>query len=152
MACHRPTRMASFRCQRLVSRRAGTRAIIRLVDGGYVHLNGWQRIGIVLSVVWVIVGGLWGNQFGRDELRAAVVAAHRRCLDERSVQPDGTIPKDTNWGPCNQALSQDYPVAVQGQWWYAVAFAFIPIPIAWLTVYGFLALVGWIKVDFTMGE
>jgi hypothetical protein len=24
------------------------------------RLNGWQRIGIVLSVVWAIVGGLWG--------------------------------------------------------------------------------------------
>ena len=24
-----------------------------------LHLNGWQRIGIVLSVVWAIVGGLY---------------------------------------------------------------------------------------------
>jgi hypothetical protein len=26
-----------------------------------VRLNGWQRIGIVLSVIWAIGGGLWGN-------------------------------------------------------------------------------------------
>jgi hypothetical protein len=25
-----------------------------------LHLNGLQRIGIVLSVIWAIVGGLWG--------------------------------------------------------------------------------------------
>jgi hypothetical protein len=33
---------------------------VGLVNAG-VHLNGWQRIGIVLSVLWLIVGGLWGN-------------------------------------------------------------------------------------------
>jgi len=25
-----------------------------------MRLNGWQRIGIVASVVWFVVGGLWG--------------------------------------------------------------------------------------------
>jgi hypothetical protein len=26
-----------------------------------VRLNGWQRIGIVLSVLWIIGAGLWAN-------------------------------------------------------------------------------------------
>ena len=24
-------------------------------------LNGWQRIGIVLSILWALIGGLWGR-------------------------------------------------------------------------------------------
>jgi hypothetical protein len=27
-------------------------------------MGGWKRIGIVLSVIWVFVGGFWGNNIG----------------------------------------------------------------------------------------
>ena len=113
-----------------------------------LHLNDWQRRGIVLSVVWLLVGGVWGNPIGLDELGAGVIAAHRRCLAERSIQPDGTIPKDTDWGPCSAAFERDYPTAVKDHWWYAAGFALIPIPIAWLVVYGFVVLFRWIKAGF----
>jgi hypothetical protein len=117
-----------------------------------VRLGGWARIGIVLSVVWMIGGGLWGNSIGIDALGANVVAVHRRCLEQRSIQPDGSIPKDTDWGPCSAAFMRDYPPAVAGHWWYAAAFAFIPIPIAWLIVYGLAALVRWIRAGFRLTQ
>ena len=28
------------------------------------RLNGWQRIGVILSVLWIICGGFWGNDLG----------------------------------------------------------------------------------------
>jgi hypothetical protein len=27
-------------------------------------LNGWQRIGVVLSVAWALYGFYWGNDYG----------------------------------------------------------------------------------------
>jgi hypothetical protein len=65
-----------------------------------MHLNGWQRIGIVASVCWFIGGGLWINGLVIDALGASARDDYRRCLDARSIQPDGTVPKDTDWGPC----------------------------------------------------
>ena len=32
------------------------------------HLNGWQRIGVVLSVVWAVTGAWWGSYIGTHEL------------------------------------------------------------------------------------
>jgi hypothetical protein len=41
-------------------------------------LNGWQRIGIVLSVLWAIVGFFWGNSIAIDALgewRVGIICA-----------------------------------------------------------------------------
>jgi hypothetical protein len=64
-----------------------------------MRLNGWQRIGIVASVVWVFVGGFWGNQIGFSQ-GDYVREAYRQCLAARSIQPDGSVPRDTDWKPC----------------------------------------------------
>ena len=42
------------------------------------------------------------------------------------------------------------PPAVTGHWKYAIALALIPIPIAWLIVYGFVALGRWIRAGFKL--
>ena len=93
-------------------------------------LNGWQRIGIVLSVLWAIVGFFWGNSIAIDALGRGVSASYARCLEQRSVQPDGSVPKDTDWKPCQVAFERDWGPAVKDHWSYAAASAFIPILIA----------------------
>lgn len=29
-----------------------------------MRLSGWQRVGVALSVVWLLLGGYWGNSAG----------------------------------------------------------------------------------------
>jgi len=41
------------------------------------RLSGWQRIGIVLSVVWLVVGGIWGIKLAVDP----AWDFYRYCLD-----------------------------------------------------------------------
>jgi hypothetical protein len=113
-----------------------------------MRLGGWQRIGVVLSILWFIVGGLWINSWVIDELGAAAVTQHRQCLEARSIQPDGTIPRDTDWGPCNAAFERDFPRAGANHWYWALAYTLIPIPIFWLIGYGLLALARWIRAGF----
>jgi hypothetical protein len=52
------------------SRRRGD--IVGVVGGTGAYfmkaLNGWQRIGIVLSVLWATVGLFWGNNLAVDDL------------------------------------------------------------------------------------
>ena len=41
-----------------------------------IRLNGWQRIGIILSIVWVFVGTWWAQQ----AVFAPVRAGYSKCI------------------------------------------------------------------------
>ena len=44
------------------------------------RLNGWQRIGIVLSVLWVVVGGVW--RFGDTLNTNHVWTIYEYCVEQ----------------------------------------------------------------------
>ena len=116
--------------------------------GCEMRLGGWQRIGIVASVCWLVVGGFWINSLVIDDLGAPALANYRHCLDTRSVQPDGSIPADTDWGPCSRKFHTDWPTAIADHWFYAAIYTLIPIPIVWVVVYALVVLVRWIRAGF----
>jgi hypothetical protein len=103
-----------------------------------MRLNGWQRIGIVVSVLWVIGGGIWGNEVGISEGDWAV-RAYKRCLETKS----------NDWPQCDRKFEKEYPEAIKYHWANAAIFAFAPIPIGWLAVWGCVALVRWVRRGFT---
>jgi hypothetical protein len=47
-----------------------------------MRLNGWQRIGLVTSIVWFIAGGLWGNKIALDEVGARTSLQLDACVAE----------------------------------------------------------------------
>ena len=83
---------------------------------------------------------------------APVTAEYRRCLEARSVQPDGSIPANTDWGPCSKKFQADWAPAVANHWTYAVAYTLVPIPIVWLFLYGLVALARWIRAGFALNS
>lgn len=100
------------------------------------RLNGWQRIGIVLSVVWAI-GALvyvWQDHTARS-------ATHQKLYYKCMFAPDG----DTSLCDArDQALrSASRRVTVDLLTW-----SLAPIPIAWLLVWGLVALVRWVRRGF----
>ena len=51
-----------------------------------VRFNGWQRIGIVLSVIWLVVGGLLtGPAYAADKI--ALVCSGTATLEDRVPHP-----------------------------------------------------------------
>jgi hypothetical protein len=102
------------------------------------HLNGWQRIGIVLSVVWAIGGGLWGNSVAIRDGSAPAIMRYESCISVPNYDSDG----------CSQALDKDYAAGVAGHWYAAAAVGLVPIPIAWLLAYALIGLVRWIRRGF----
>jgi hypothetical protein len=93
------------------------------------HLNGWQRIGIVLSVVWAI--GTWWSLYV-----APIVKSYSRCERLNDFENCWHLVD------VQRASQLSYMGLV-----IAVA-ALLPIPIAWLIVYGLIGLVRWIRVVF----
>lgn len=130
-------------------RQNGCAMIASIVSAGRImRLNGWQRIGVIASVSWFVIGGLWINSLVIADLGASATANYSACLSARSIQPDGSVPADTDWGPCSKKFAVDFPVAVADHWTYAVVYTAIPIPIVWLIVYGMVGLVRWVRAGF----
>jgi hypothetical protein len=82
-----------------------------------------------------------------DELSAPASKELRGCLAARSIQPDGPIPIDSDWGPCFERFSVAFQAAVAGHWVYAAAVTLILIPIVWLVVHGLVVLIRWVRVN-----
>jgi len=102
------------------------------------RLNGWQRIGIVLSVVWVIGGGLWGNAIAIRDGGATAETEFGLCLDK----------PNHNYDACSQTFAKDY---AQGRCWPLVRGGLYrprPDPNRLAARLGLIALVRWIRRGF----
>jgi hypothetical protein len=108
---------------------------IRWIRRGFANSRnrGFFRLGFTASLIWLVVGGYLGNDIGIGR-GAWAIAAYSDCLKQRSIQPDGSVPADTDWGPCSERFSRDYSAAIDGHWTYAALFAFVPMASAWFLV------------------
>jgi hypothetical protein len=50
------------------------------------RLNGWQRIGIVASIVWVLAGGFWGNKIALEEAASRTSSELGACVAEYELR------------------------------------------------------------------
>ncbi|HEX9753005.1 MAG TPA: nuclear transport factor 2 family protein [Methyloceanibacter sp.] len=86
------------------------------------RFNGWQRIFIVLSVVWTIVGGSWGWQHANDKADAEF----KLCITQIQTASDV------------QACRAKRAEALVPNWFGAAVVALAPITIAGLFFYGLI--------------
>ena len=88
------------------------------------RLNGWQRIGIVLSALWVLVGNVWLHNvlLERDEAYQSCLAAVRGRLFHCGA-PD-QIERNT------------------------LFITYVLVPLAWLLVYTIVWTDRWIRRGF----
>jgi hypothetical protein len=49
---------------------------------------------------------------------------------------------------CIQESNKLWPAVNRNTWTYTALYALVPIPLGWLTAYGIIALVGWIRTGF----
>lgn len=101
------------------------------------HLNGWQRIGVIVSVIWFFYGFYWGNEQGLHQ--GEWVSVRREvCLG---------LP-NANFAACDQEFNRDWPVAIAHHWDYALFFGLVPIPLGWIVAYAIVAIVRWVRRGF----
>jgi hypothetical protein len=102
-----------------------------------VRLNEWQRMGIVLSVVWAIVGGVYGMGLGRD----VVWRQYQTCL---AFAYQG---RSDEGGIC-ETFNEQLAEVRASRWYKAATVGLVPIPVAWLVVYVAVGLVRWVSAGF----
>jgi hypothetical protein len=96
------------------------------------RLNRWQRTGIVLSVVWAIVGGTWGWRHAEGQ----ITEDFKSCVRALEVPSDLQACRETRFRALT--VRRAYSAALVG---------LAPIPIGWLTAYALVALVRRIRAQ-----
>jgi hypothetical protein len=97
-----------------------------------MRISGWKRVGVAVSVVWLLAGGYWGNSMGlhRGDFAVAQFAV---CL-ENSENPGNAS------GVCLDQFDKNYAEAIKDHWRQALIVGIAPIPVAWLLIYGLVGL------------
>src|SRR5262245_12123046 len=100
-------------------------------------LNGWQRIGVVASVLWAFVGPIYVmNKDIEHASKQASVTMHL-CYEAEEKNCLGQF-------VATYAASRSTPRGWVG--WLILAF--VPIVAAWLLAWGLLVLLRWIIAGF----
>jgi hypothetical protein len=105
------------------------------------RLNRWQRIGIVLSVLWVPVGLIYEIGASNDRYEAAFTPVYDVCRDKQDRHLNKGRTNNTN---CAAKAGR---VATE-PWWIVPLTALAPIAVAWLLVYIIVWTVRWVRRGF----
>jgi len=108
-----------------------------------MRLNGWVRIGLVASVAWILAGGVWGYNIVINDAHDVMIATSRIC----NYQPNGMLPRYSPEECTERALAAQRE-EVQSHWAAAAIVAFVPILFGWLSAWGLVALLLWVRVGF----
>jgi hypothetical protein len=103
-----------------------------------VKLNGWRRIGIVASVVWMV-----GAYFSTLDRKSAIDTEMAVLVDEACIAA-----RPQNQPVCDDRMRADITRAIPTERQDAAFVALVPIPTAWGFVYVFIFLVRWVRRSF----
>ena len=100
------------------------------------RLNGWQRIGITISAIWLLCAPPY--EYYRITSAAQFIGqlAFSDCLRRMPVSP------------CLQTFTFYHDAALKGAWWIVAAVASVPL-FGWIAAYVALAVTFWIRRGFS---
>ena len=106
-------------------------------------LNGWQRLGVVLSVLWFFFAGFSQRTDDLDKAYEFARSSSRICYElHRDAINSG------NSDVCRDEFSSNYKIMLDGSWEKSFAIAIIPIPIFWGIVILFIKTYRWVRKGF----
>ena len=106
-----------------------------------MRLGGWTRIGIVASVLWAVVGGVYVRSAELNQAEPRIRENYKVCGNLAVTQP-------SEWEACMSRMrlsTADYTSAAQFK---ALVAAFVPIPFAWLFVWIGVRTTRWVSAGF----
>ena len=106
-------------------------------------LNGWQRVGIVLSVLWFFIAGISQRSYDVNKAFEFANDYSRLCYEMNRDSINAG-----NSDICRERFSEDYKLMLEGSLSNSIAVAIIPIPIFWAIVILIIKVYRWIKKGF----
>lgn len=107
-----------------------------------LHLNGWQRVGIVASVLWVIGGSLAGRDADIRRASAMYSATYGICTQAEELR------SNYDFSGCSKQASEAYEVQLKGSWEHVAVVSFGTVILAWPLAYMLIGIWRWVKRGF----
>ena len=111
-----------------------------------VKVNGWKRVGIIASVVWILGAGAHTYDSDIDNASNVIASTHVAC-DSNLAGKTGNA-WTIGFNECNKLAHDSLAEATTDAWLGAALFAFVPVPLGWGFTYLVLFLVRWVKRGF----
>jgi len=124
----------------------GTIEFIALGTLNMARINGWKRIGIIASVVWILCA--WVETYG------SVINSATSLISTVNISCDSHLAGkigaawDAGLNACDKEARDSLDEAITEARLTATVVAFVPVPLGWGFVYLILFLIRWVKRGF----
>lgn len=111
-----------------------------------MRLNGWQRIGVILSVLWALGAAWYQRDSDIHRAEGAFHVAYQICHD---IQDGATLRgKELNPEKCTAEGERSWALALEGTWAGVAFVSMAPIPAGWIGAYLLRAIWRWVRTGF----
>jgi hypothetical protein len=109
--------------------------------GKIMRLNGWQRIEVVLSILWTIGAAIYVRSTQVENANSLFQMEYNACVNHNQ--------QSTTIKSCLDKVSFQNAIDVTANWLDVAFFAFAPVIAGWLIAYIALKTFLWVKVGFS---
>jgi hypothetical protein len=107
-------------------------------SGGIMRLNGWQRIGLVLSVLWALGAGIHERNKQANAANELFQSQYRMCLEQADPVKN-----------CNDTVSLQAAMDATAYWPNVAFYAFGPVIAGWFVVLITIRTFRWVSDGFS---
>ncbi len=100
-------------------------------------MNGWQRVGVIVSVLWILIAGFHAYDASVEFRTNLAVASMMSCEEVHGASTE-----------CDSRLTQGMEGAYSDAWAAGAIVGLGPVPFAWASAYLSLFLVRWVRYGF----
>jgi hypothetical protein len=100
-----------------------------------VNLNRWQRIGVVISVLWILGSSIHVRNSQVESAIDSVTRIHQMCMDAEGVQSKN----------CSEQFEKNHTIFLKPNWTDVAFTAFVPVLLGWFLILIIIRVYRWIK-------
>ena len=108
-----------------------------------MRLGGWTRVGIVLTVAWVVFAFFYIEEHERDFQQGYTNRLYKTCTEDEVKRGNYEFKECMDFA--RKHTNENHP---QQSKWQSLGQALFPVPFAWLLVYFGVIIVRWIARGF----
>lgn len=103
------------------------------------RLNGWYRLGIASTVLWLVGATLWFNFIILSDAQSAGQIRAQTCIDAKAQR------NDFDFSSCYRDFSDSYAQAIDGHWLISIGVAAACAATAWIIMMMLVFTIRWIR-------